>query len=346
MAEPMLEITGLRHTFHPGTPGEVRALQGIDLALERGEFLIVLGTNGSGKSSLLNAVAGSFLPHHGSIRLADADITRWPEHRRATLIGRVFQNPFSGTAPHMEFIEGKPIAGPMPLDQAIQTGIQICDALYAAHKKGIVHRDLKPANILVTKQGVKLLDFGLAKLTAAAPGSGAYAPPPTMPADQQTVAALTGAHTVVGTPQYMRSLPDAEAFDAAFCVGNSFGYLDDAGNAAFLGAVRRALRPGGRFVLETPMVLESVLGHLQPRPWWKVEDIHLLVENAYDASRSRLDIEYTFIRNGMVEVRRGTHRAYPYRELVSLLEHAGFAVTTERPWTRELHMTTFIATAR
>jgi Tol biopolymer transport system component len=103
----------------------------------------------------------------------------------------------------MEFIEGKPIAGPMPLDQAIQTGIQICDALYAAHKKGIVHRDLKPANILVTKQGVKLLDFGLAKLTAAAPGSGAYTPPATMPADQQTVAALTGAHTVVGTPQYM-----------------------------------------------------------------------------------------------------------------------------------------------
>jgi len=106
----MLEITGLRHTFHPGTPGEVRALQGIDLALERGEFLIVLGTNGSGKSSLLNAVAGSFLPHQGSIRLAGADITRWPEHRRATLIGRVFQNPFSGTAPSMTVAENMALA--------------------------------------------------------------------------------------------------------------------------------------------------------------------------------------------------------------------------------------------
>jgi eukaryotic-like serine/threonine-protein kinase len=101
----------------------------------------------------------------------------------------------------MEFIEGKPIAGPMPVNQALQVGMQICDALYAAHKKGIVHRDLKPANILMTKQGVKLLDFGLAKLSAA-PGSGAYSAPTTM-GEQQTVAALTGAHTVIGTPQYM-----------------------------------------------------------------------------------------------------------------------------------------------
>ena len=99
----------------------------------------------------------------------------------------------------MEFIDGTPIAGPMPAEQAIAYGIQICEALYAAHKKGVVHRDLKPSNILVTKQGIKLLDFGLAKLaasnTAAAGTSSAV--------DQATVAALTGAHTVVGTPQYM-----------------------------------------------------------------------------------------------------------------------------------------------
>ena len=101
----------------------------------------------------------------------------------------------------MEYIEGKPIAGPLPVEQACAYGIQICEALHAAHKKGIVHRDLKPANILLTKQGVKLLDFGLAKLTSG--NSGVMAAPSATMGEQATVAALTGAHTVVGTPQYM-----------------------------------------------------------------------------------------------------------------------------------------------
>src|SRR5712671_2195824 len=63
----------------------------------------------------------------------------------------------------MEYVEGTPLKGPLPLDQALKYAVQICDALDAAHKKGITHRDLKPANILVTKAGIKLLDFGLAK---------------------------------------------------------------------------------------------------------------------------------------------------------------------------------------
>src|SRR6202166_2314167 len=67
----------------------------------------------------------------------------------------------------MEFVEGRPLKGPLPLDQALKYACQILDALDAAHKKGITHRDLKPANILVTKAGVKLLDFGLAKIGAA-----------------------------------------------------------------------------------------------------------------------------------------------------------------------------------
>src|SRR6266478_4461258 len=64
----------------------------------------------------------------------------------------------------MEYIEGESPKGPLPLDQALKYGGQILDALDAAHRKGITHRDLKPGNILVTKSGVKLLDFGLAKI--------------------------------------------------------------------------------------------------------------------------------------------------------------------------------------
>jgi serine/threonine protein kinase len=103
----------------------------------------------------------------------------------------------------MEYIDGKPISGPLPVEQAIAYGVQICEALHAAHRKGIVHRDLKPANILLTKQGVKLLDFGLAKLGSPAGLSGVSGSGSAAALEQATVAALTGAHTVVGTPQYM-----------------------------------------------------------------------------------------------------------------------------------------------
>jgi serine/threonine protein kinase len=74
----------------------------------------------------------------------------------------------------MEYIEGTSISGPVAVDRALAYSIQICDALHAAHRKGIVHRDLKPANIMLTKTGVKLLDFGLAKLASS--DSGALSP--------------------------------------------------------------------------------------------------------------------------------------------------------------------------
>ena len=82
-----------------------------------------------------------------------------------------------------------------------------------------------------------------------------------------------GADRVTWEHREMRDLPWPGRFDGAFCVGNSFGYLDDAGNAAFLCAVAAALKPGARFVLETPMVLENLLGHLQERPWWQVGEM-------------------------------------------------------------------------
>lgn len=106
----MLEIAKAKKTFNPNTPNEVRALRGVNLRIEEGDFVIVIGTNGSGKSTLLNAVAGTFILDTGAIRLAQRDITRWPEHRRAKYIGRVFQNPFSGTAPDMSIAENLALA--------------------------------------------------------------------------------------------------------------------------------------------------------------------------------------------------------------------------------------------
>jgi len=106
----MLSLQGIRKTFHPGTVNEVRALQGVDLDIAEGSFVIVLGMNGSGKSTLLNAVAGSFPVDAGTLQLAGHNVTRWPEHKRARLIGRVFQNPFSGTAPGMSIAENFALA--------------------------------------------------------------------------------------------------------------------------------------------------------------------------------------------------------------------------------------------
>jgi putative ABC transport system ATP-binding protein len=106
----MLEISHIKKTFNPGTLNEVRALRDVSLEIGKGSFVCVLGTNGSGKSTLLNAVAGSFIVDEGKISLKDKDITRWPEHRRASAIGRVFQNPFSGTAPSMSIAENLALA--------------------------------------------------------------------------------------------------------------------------------------------------------------------------------------------------------------------------------------------
>ncbi len=110
MSQPALELIGLRHTFFPGTPSEQRALEGVDLTVEPGSFVAVVGINGSGKSTMLNAIAGSVELDRGAVRIGGRDVTRWPEHRRAALIGRVFQNPFSGTAPHLTVAENLAIA--------------------------------------------------------------------------------------------------------------------------------------------------------------------------------------------------------------------------------------------
>lgn len=106
----MLAVSNVQKTFFPGTVNEVPALRGVSLEVPDGAFLVILGGNGSGKTTLLNAVAGSFRVDEGQIRLEHRDITKWPEHQRARLIGRVFQNPFTGTAPNMSIAENLALA--------------------------------------------------------------------------------------------------------------------------------------------------------------------------------------------------------------------------------------------
>jgi putative tryptophan/tyrosine transport system ATP-binding protein len=106
----MLELRSVSKTFNSGTPNELHALQSVTLAVSDGSFVVIIGTNGSGKSTLLNAVAGSFDIDSGAILLRGADISKWPEYKRAKLIGRVFQNPFSGTAANMSIAENLALA--------------------------------------------------------------------------------------------------------------------------------------------------------------------------------------------------------------------------------------------
>jgi len=122
----------------------------------------------------------------------------------------------------------------------------------------------------------------------------------------------------------MRDLPWHNEFDGAFCWGNSFGYLDDSGNADFLKAVFRTLKPGARFLLDASSVAEAILPKIQERSEMQFGDILFKEENTYDHTMGRLDTRYTFVRGHEVEERFGSHRIYTYRQIVELLESPGF----------------------
>jgi putative ABC transport system ATP-binding protein len=101
----MIELTSLDKTFEQPGGDRVHALRGVNLTIPAGQFLTVIGSNGSGKSTILNVIAGTYFTDTGSIRIANTDVTRWPEHKRASLVGRVFQDPFKGTCPSMTVAE-------------------------------------------------------------------------------------------------------------------------------------------------------------------------------------------------------------------------------------------------
>ena len=106
----MLELKNLYKTFNAGTVNEKLAIDNLSLTLEDGDFVTVIGSNGSGKSTMLNLIAGVFTPDSGTIMLNDHNITNLPEHKRAKYLGRVFQDPMMGTAATMGIDENLALA--------------------------------------------------------------------------------------------------------------------------------------------------------------------------------------------------------------------------------------------
>ncbi len=120
----MLKLTDVEVVFNPNTPYEVRALRGLSLKVERGDFVTVIGANGAGKSTLFNAIAGTITPTRGTIQLNNRDITRTPEHVRSARIGRVFQNPLLGTCPGLTVHENLALAARRGRRRGLRPGVK------------------------------------------------------------------------------------------------------------------------------------------------------------------------------------------------------------------------------
>ena len=138
----MLKLFDVSKTFNPGTITEKKALKNINLELEDGDFVTVIGGNGAGKSTLLNLIAGVHYSDSGSIFLDGMDLTEKPEYKRARYLGRVFQDPMLGTAANMEIEEN--------LAMAMRRG----------RKRGLSWH-IQPAERKIYKEKLALLDLGL-----------------------------------------------------------------------------------------------------------------------------------------------------------------------------------------
>ena len=119
----MLEIKDIWKVFNAGTVNEKQALRGVSLTLEDGDFCTVIGGNGAGKSTMLNAVAGTWSVDSGSISIGGADVTHMPDYRRASYIGRVFQDPMLGTAPTMQILENLALAARRGQRRGLRWGV-------------------------------------------------------------------------------------------------------------------------------------------------------------------------------------------------------------------------------
>ena len=119
----MLKIENVFKTFNAGTVNEKKALQGLNLHLQPGEFVTVIGGNGPGKSTMLNCVAGAYQGESGKILIDGIDVTHLPEYKRAKFIGRVFQDPMMGTAANMWIEENLALAARRGKPRTLRSGI-------------------------------------------------------------------------------------------------------------------------------------------------------------------------------------------------------------------------------
>lgn len=148
----MLEIKDIHKTFNAGTINEKVALNGVNLTLEEGDFVTIIGGNGAGKSTTLNAIAGTWLVDSGSISIDGVDVTKLPEHKRAQYLGRVFQDPMTGTAATMSIEENMAIAARRGQSRGLKWGVTKKER--AQYKEMLARLDLGLEERLSSKVGL------------------------------------------------------------------------------------------------------------------------------------------------------------------------------------------------
>lgn len=148
----MLKITNLHKTFNPGTVNAKKALDGLTLHIKEGDFVTVIGGNGAGKSTMLNAIAGVWKPDLGTIEIDGINVTAIPEYKRAKYLGRVFQDPMKGTAADMEIEENLSIAARRGIRRTLKWGCT--NAEREEYKKLLATLELGLENRLSSKVGL------------------------------------------------------------------------------------------------------------------------------------------------------------------------------------------------
>jgi len=149
---PVLEIKDIRKTFNAGTVNARLALDGVNLTLDEGDFVTIIGGNGAGKSTMLNAVAGTYIVDEGSISIDGTDITNLPEHKRAAFLGRVFQDPMMGTAADMWLEENLALASKRGMKRGLRWAITKSDRV--AYRELLAQLGLGLEDRLSTKVGL------------------------------------------------------------------------------------------------------------------------------------------------------------------------------------------------